>query len=65
MSVPKLIEHVHFNKNEPNNHNVYIPNMRSKYTMTYNGNKWNLSNQSAIISQLFDDKNIFLEDKYE
>ena len=65
MSVPRLIQHVHFNKNMPNNHNVYIPNMRSKYAMAFNGNKWNLSNQSEIIAQLFDDKNIFLEDKYE
>ena len=39
--------------------------MKSKYAMAFNGDKWNLSNQSEIIAQLFDDKNIFLEDKYE
>ena len=33
--------------------------------MAFNGNKWNLSTQVEIIAQLFDNKNIFLEDKYE
>ena len=47
-----------------NNHNVYIPNMRDKYAMTFNGNKWNLTNKEEIISQLFDDKNDYLEDKF-
>ena len=65
MSVPRLVEHVHFNKNMPDNHNVYIPNMKSRYAMTFNGCKWNLLSKQQIIEQLFDDKNIFLEDKYK
>ena len=32
--------------------------------MMFNGCKWNLPNKQKIIEQLFDDKNIFLEDKY-
>lgn len=63
-AVPTLIEHIHFNKNLPENHNVYIPNFRSKYAMVFDGENWKLLDSSEIISQLCDDKRIFLENKF-
>jgi uncharacterized C2H2 Zn-finger protein len=38
-SVPKLIEYLHFNKNKPENSNVYISNIKDPYIMVFNGNK--------------------------
>ena len=64
-SVPKLIEHVHFNKNRPEHHNIYIPNMKDMYAMTFDGECWNLIEKSEIIDQLFDDKKLFLEEKFD
>jgi hypothetical protein len=34
-SVPKLIEHINFNKPE----NLYISNIKDKYVMAFNGTK--------------------------
>jgi archaellum component FlaF (FlaF/FlaG flagellin family) len=34
-SVPELIKAIHFNKDKPENHNVYISNMRDKYVMVF------------------------------
>jgi len=63
-SVPKLIEYVHFNKNKPEQHNVFIPNMRDIYAMIYDGFNWNLSHRNEVIDQLFEDKLLFLEEKF-
>ena len=35
-----LIEKVHFNPDKPENMNVYISNMKDKYMMIYQNNKW-------------------------
>ena len=35
MSVPGLIEHVHFDKNKPENHNIYVSNMRNNNVMIF------------------------------
>ena len=64
-SVPQLVEHVHFNKNNPENHNVYIPNMKDLYAMIFDGKQWNLKEKEEIVNQLFDDKELFLQDKYK
>ena len=64
-SVPQFIEHIHFNKNKPENHNVYIPNMKDLYAMIFDGKRWNLKEKEEIINQLFDDKESFLEEKYQ
>lgn len=63
-SIPNLVQNVHFHKNRPQNHNVYIPNMRDKYAMAYDGSGWNLVDKNEIIDQLFGDKSLFLQDKY-
>ena len=38
--IPHLIEKVHFDINKPENHNIYISNLKNKYVMIYDGNKW-------------------------
>ncbi len=64
-SVPQLIEHVHFNKDIPEQQNVYIPNMRDIYAMTFDGENWNLTDRDEVINQLLDDKHVFLIAKYK
>lgn len=63
-SVPKLIEFIHFNKSKPENHNIYISNMRDNYVIIFTGQRWDLQNRDDVIKQLYDDKKLLLEDKY-
>jgi hypothetical protein len=44
----KLIEKVHFNPEKPENMNVYISNMKDKYMMMYQDNKWTLTNKDEL-----------------
>jgi uncharacterized C2H2 Zn-finger protein len=53
-SVPELIKAIHFNKDRPENHNVYISNMRDKYVMVFDGDRWKLANKHDTIDNMFD-----------
>ena len=64
-SVPNFVRYVHFNKNKPENHNIYISNMRDNYVMVFDGNKWTLNNRNDILTQLIDDKKYCLIDKFD
>ena len=64
-SVPKLIEAIHFNPDKPENQNVYIPNIKTKYAMVWNGNKWDLKDRSEIIDDMYEDNSNILIDKME
>ena len=64
-SVQQLVTYTHFNKNNPKYHNVYIPNMRDKYAMAYDGQQWNLTNKKEVVEQLYEDKEFFLEEKFK
>jgi|SaaInlStandDraft_6_1057023.scaffolds.fasta_scaffold06199_2 hypothetical protein len=63
--VPHLIEKVHFDENKPENHNIYISNLKNKYVMMYDGNKWNCKDKEEEISNLFDDNHGVIEHKLE
>ena len=63
--VPHLIEKVHFDINKPENHNVYISNLKNKYVMMYDGNQWNCKDRDEEISNLFDDNNEVIEHRLE
>ena len=65
MVIPNLIKKIHFNPKKPENHNIYISNIRNKYIMVYDGNKWNLSNQNETIEDLIDTNEIVIEQKLE
>ena len=64
-SVPKLIEAIHFNPEKPENQNVYIPNIKTKYAMVWNGKKWDLKDRSEIIDDMYEDNSNILIDKME
>ena len=44
MCIPHLIRKIHFNPSKPENHNIYISNLKNNYVMIYDGIKWNLRN---------------------
>lgn len=65
MVIPNLIKRIHFDPKKPENHNIYISNIRNKYVMVYDGNKWNVSNQNETIEELIDKNEIVIEQKLE
>ena len=65
MSVPAFVEHVHFNKNKPENHNVYISNMRADYGLMYDGEQWTIHNKDDLLDNMYEDKTVILLDQFE
>ena len=39
-SIEELTNVLHFDKNKPENHNIYIPNIKSKFIMIFDGEDW-------------------------
>jgi hypothetical protein len=64
-SVPELVERIHFDKKIPENHNVFISNIRSDNAIVFNGESWNLEDRDEILSQLYEDCVDYLEEKFE
>jgi len=62
-SVPEFVKVLHFDENKPENHNIFIPNMRDGYIMIFDGEKWHLVDRTDTIENLFDDGRNFLVDK--
>lgn len=60
--VKDLIEKIHFNPIKPENMNIYISNMKDKYIMVYEDGNWNLKNKNIEIDELYNEKEILLED---
>jgi len=63
--VPHLIKRIHFNSKKPENHNVYISNIKNKYIMVYDGKKWNLRDRDETVDDLIDKNEFILEQKLE
>ena len=64
-SVPAFVEKLHFDKNTPENHNVYISNLRDEYVLMFDGKIWRLNNRDEALQQLYEDKSDILETKFE
>jgi uncharacterized C2H2 Zn-finger protein len=60
-STVELTDQMHFNPKIPEHHNIYIPNLKDKYTMIYDGSKWNLKLTEIVIDDLYDNKKIIIE----
>ena len=63
--IPHLIRKIHFDPNKPENHNIYISNIKNNYAMIYDGDKWNLSNRDDLINEILEEKEIIIEEKLE
>jgi uncharacterized C2H2 Zn-finger protein len=64
-SVPVLIKYTHFNENKPEQHNVYISNMRDSHAMIYDGKQWKLMDRTEAVDQLIHDNKYYLVEKFE
>jgi len=53
-AIPKLIKHIHFNEEHPENQNIKITNKKEPYVKILKGNKWELHNKKDTISELID-----------
>ena len=64
-AIPKLIEHVHFNENKPENHNIILPNKRDNKIMVFSNNKWVYKDKDQTIIDLVDSNYNIIDDHYE
>ncbi len=62
LSVPNLVQKIHFDPNVPENHNVYINNIKTEYVMVYNGKLWELKDRNEIIIDMIYKYEFKLED---
>ena len=62
MSIPKMIEKIHFNEDRPQNQNIYISNIKNKYAMLYDGSEWSLTSKDETIHNLIVENETRLED---
>jgi hypothetical protein len=61
----KYIEKIHFDESAPQNHNLCLSNMKSKYIYVYENDDWNLKEKNDIIETLINKKYNMLNDKCE
>ena len=65
MCVPQLIKMIHLDPNKPENHNIYISNLKNGYIMVYDGIKWDTKNREEIITDMIDEKQGLIEERIE
>ena len=63
--VKDMIEKIHFNPSKPENMNIYISNMKDKYIMIYEDGVWNIKHKAPELNELYDEKEMLLEDWLE
>ena len=63
--VKALIEKVHFNKNKPENMNIYISCIKGKFVMVYRDNEWQIRDRQKQIDDLYETNEIILENWYD
>lgn len=64
-SVPELVKRIHFDRNIPVNHNIYISNLRDSYVFTYDGDTWRLNNREETLKNLYGHSSNILINKFE
>ena len=63
--IPYMIKKIHFDRKKPENHNIYISNMKNNFVMVYDGGKWNIRDRNELITDMIEDNTNILEDKIE
>ena len=61
----QFIEKIHFDENAPENHNICITNLKSKYICVYENDKWITKEKNDIIDDLITKKYNLLSSKCE
>lgn len=50
--IPNTVKYIHFNPEKPENHNMYISNLKSGYAHTYNGKRWNTVKKDGFMQEI-------------
>ena len=58
--ISNLVKFLHFNKNLPENHNMYISDLNRNIAKIYNGNKWESVKSSETIDKIIDSIEIII-----
>lgn len=64
-SVENLVQTIHFDKDHPEHHNMYISNMKDNYIMMFDGDKWTLVERNDTLQQIYEDEGDYLAGKFE
>ena len=64
-AIRELVSKVHFDPHMPQNHNIYISNLRDNHVMVYDGIKWNLHDRVDAIESLIGKSEDVLDQKLE
>jgi hypothetical protein len=64
MSIPSFIETLHFDKNKPEYHNIYISNSRGNTILQYDGEKWIIVDKTDCLQEIIDNKSSVLSEKF-
>lgn len=57
-----LTQVFHFDPEHPEHHNIYISNLKNKYAMMYEDNKWKAITKTELIDKIYEDKKNYVED---
>ena len=63
--IPKMIEHIHFNDEIPENKNISLPNKKENIIKIFSGDKWIFKNKNEVLNDLVDGKYFILDTHYE
>jgi hypothetical protein len=61
----EMIKITHFNKEKPENHNIYKPNFKDKYVKYFNDNIWKIGDAKRIMTELYMSKMDIAEEKFD
>tara|TARA_Y100000591_G_C21293353_1_gene432914 strand:- start:139 stop:468 length:330 start_codon:yes stop_codon:yes gene_type:complete len=54
-----MIENIHYNPDKPENMNIYISNLKNRYVMVYENDKWELRD---YFDNIYEHKEMLLEE---
>jgi hypothetical protein len=61
----EMIKITHFNKDKPENHNIYKPNFKDKYVKYFNDDIWKIGDAKKIMTELYMSKMDIAEEKFD
>jgi hypothetical protein len=64
-SIGEFIMHSHFRADHPENHNIYIANLKDKYIVFYDGDKWMVSKRDDMMEDIIYAKSDLLFNKFK
>jgi len=64
-AICEFTEHSHFDPKHPENHNIYITNLKSDHLVLYNGDKWTIAQRDEQLEDIIYAKSEFLYRKFK